>query len=556
MKNSIFALVLFLFFVPAHALSTKAFDRPKLVLLLVIDQFRADYLMRFQSRFMPPQLPSGKVGGFRFLTESGAYYPFATYEHLQCMTGPGHATVLTGAYPYASGIPTNYWYDREKKDRVYCTEDLQFKTVGVAKAKPHVGTSPSNLKASTIGDEIKNSGYPAKVVSIAVKDRAAILMGGHRPDLVLWHDFESFRWVSSEYYLKNQKLPEWVESINQKIESQKNKMLEWKPEGKETGYSDPVQYSAGRDPSFGIGVGFPHQIAANTMGVLRSPFGVEMTFDTALAAVKQMKLGNGQWTDLLAVSISSHDYLAHSHGPNSTEIEEMTIQEDRLISKFLNDLKAQIPGGLKNVVIVLTADHGGGHVPEWLNKAGVDAGRINEEDLSKQTNEVLEKKFGKLSDGQKYVLFGLDFNQYLNLKAISKKGLTISEVENEIKAFLKQQSWVADVFTSHDYEIKRLPLVKKGEQISKTYFPGRSGDVYIFANPNYIPTGDTATHLTGYNYDCTVPIVMVGSMFKRGKFAETAHVVDIASTLSFVLGITPPNMAEGRVLSEAIFQNK
>jgi hypothetical protein len=186
-------------------------SRPKLTLVLVIDQFRADYLTRFASRFLPSSGKNGEVGGFKYLMSKGAYFPQAKYDVLENMTCPGHATILTGSYPYLSGIVLNEWYDRSLGRMIYCVDDGDSPLVGSDLKGAESGVSPKNLVGTTVGDELKNSGRPSKIISIALKDRAAILLGGHRADLAVWLS-SNYRWVSSRYYVKDKELPRWIET--------------------------------------------------------------------------------------------------------------------------------------------------------------------------------------------------------------------------------------------------------------------------------------------------------------------------------------------------------
>ena len=204
-------------------------QKPKLVVLLVIDQFRADYLTRFQDRFLPAKGAKGSIGGFQYLVEKGAWFPQAQYDLLQNMTGPGHATLLTGAYPYLTGIPNNEWYDKERKAPVYCVEDRSIQWFG-GSPDEHAGSSPRNLIGSTLGDELKMVSASSRVVSIALKDRAAILMGGHRADAVIWMDPFRFQWTSTPFYFENGELPEWVRVVNSGLAAKKHTLVAGSPE--------------------------------------------------------------------------------------------------------------------------------------------------------------------------------------------------------------------------------------------------------------------------------------------------------------------------------------
>ncbi|MBC7693221.1 MAG: alkaline phosphatase family protein [Methylotenera sp.] len=549
---AVFSLLLLSAGIPAHAAPPQKTQKPKLVLFMVIDQFRADYLMRFKNQFKPAKGPGGSVGGFQYLMTEGAYYPYAEYDLLQCMTGPGHATVLSGAYPYQMGIPVNDWFDRPTQQRMYCTEDPGAKTLGVASTRPHVGTSPKNFLGSTVGDELKNSGYPSRVVSLALKDRAAILMGGHRADLAVWLDQEAFQWVSSDYYLPGGKLPDWLGKLNAALSQDKGKSITWSVEGKGSGLSvtDPLILKDAHNQA--IGAGFPHTVKSASKESLRLPYGLQITEALAEKALEEYGLGSGPATDLLAVSFSSHDYLAHAFGPNSREMEEMTLADDQNISKLLNFVNRSVPGGLKNVVIVLTADHGGVNNPDYLAANKMNAGRVDEAAILRTAEAELVKKFGKLEGNEKWIPYVADLNFHFNSRAIQKKELKAAELENVLREILLKTIGIAHVFTATDHQQRKLPPGMHQRQILKTYYPGRSGDVIGMLMPNFITLGDTASHMTGYAYDRTVPLVLAGAPFKAGQYAQKAEVIDIAPTLTYLLGTMPPTLSEGRVLSEAL----
>jgi len=528
---------------------------PRFILIIMIDQFRADYLSRFESRFLPAKGKNGHIGGFRHLMTQGAYYPQGQYDLLQSVTASGHATVLTGAYPYQSGIPNNHWYDTESKKLIYCTDDPKYPVIA-----PHpgsssdTGVSPKHLFATTVGDELKNAGYPSQVVSIALKDRAAVLMGGHRADLALWFDKESRSWTSSRYYLPEGKLPQWIQQLNQQSLPPVHQKLQWTlPSENGTGYSSDDSKAQANHENAGIigGTQFPHSTQATSDGIFSMPIGIDLTITAAEKAIQHYRLGKGKYTDLLAVSFSTHDVIGHSFGLNSREIEELTVHEDKAISKLLNLIQKSIPGGLSQTVVVLTADHGASSSPEWATQHKIKAGRIDETQLASQLSQHLNEKFGKPAQGN-WVATLVDFNVYLNHPAIGQKKLDQASVEAEAKAFLKQLPGVAFVVSSSDYEKRILPPGMLERQTLHTYFSGRSGDLIIVPRPYFIAGDCTGSHITGYSYDRTVPILLAGYHIKKGIFSNRAEVIDIAPTLSFLTGTVPPSLSEGRVLSESL----
>ncbi|MBS1962800.1 MAG: alkaline phosphatase family protein [Bdellovibrionales bacterium] len=535
---------------PIYAASREIIpQRPKLVVLLVIDQFRADYLMRFASRFLPAKGPKG-YGGFHTLIDRGAYYPLAEYDTLQCMTGPGHATLLTGSFPYQNGIPINNWFDQKTQSMYYCVEDPTTASVGGDPKKPHAGTSPKTLLGTTVSDEYKNAGYPSRVVSVALKDRAAILMGGHRADYAIWHDPKAFQWMTSRKYSPDGELPEWVAGMNEELKKESGQKFTWEAPGKGTGFSDETTEPDAKY-LWGMESHFPHHLVKGERRSIYSPYGIEITRRLAERAIEKLKLGQENRTDFLFVSLSAHDYLAHGFGPNSREMEEMTVAEDAEIGKLLKTIDKKV--GLDRAIIALSADHGGGHTAEYLTKNGIPAGRIDEPALRAELNELMKKEFGSAPKDQMWVPWSEDFSFYLNHPALDAKGPEARlKAEELLRKYLLAQAGAAFVVTSTDVLLKRVPAGELGRKVLLTYYPERSPDVIMIPKSGWHSTGDYATHLSGYSYDRYVPLVLTGRGLKPGRYAQSAKIVDLAPTLSFLLGTVPPSLSEGRVLSEAL----
>jgi predicted AlkP superfamily pyrophosphatase or phosphodiesterase len=519
-------------------------QKPKLVVMIVIDQFRADYLTRFQSRFLPAKNKEGRPGGFRYLMEQSAYYPFAKYDVLQCMTGPGHSMISTGAYPYQTGVPMNDWYDSNKRQPVYCVQDPDDSAT----------VSPKNLIGSTIGDELKNAGHPSRVVSIALKDRAAIFMGGHRADFALWFDPVKLEWTSNKFYLSDGrlpgKLPDWISRINQEISGRKGELYLWQSKGKPTGLTMDVSPNVSGNVS-GENHGFKHQVTIGTQEALKLPYGLELTTQAAEQAIRKLGLGKGRDSDLLMISFSSHDYLGHLYGPNTLEMEEMTLAEDRNLSKLFATINREVPGGLSETLIVLTGDHGVAPSSSWLNTVKINAGRLDVTEIVQKLEKRLKEKFGEPSSG-KWVEYLADLNFYLSAESIRNSKASRETIEEEAKTELRSNSAAAFVFSQTDYFKRRLPPGMFERKILKTYFPGRSGDLVLIPKPYFMDDSNPVDHITGYSYDCTVPLLLSGKEFRKGIYSTQANVVDIAPTLAFILGIIPPTGAEGRVLSESL----
>ena len=507
---------------PARARTAKRALSPayRLGVVIVVDQFRADYLMRFKNRFLPA---AGNSKGYRFLTEKGAYFPLADHGLLQDMTGPGHAAILSGAYPYRHGISTNVWFDRDAKTEVYCVEDGTTHTIGpegaIKSAKGSV--SPRNFNASTVGDELKNANRASRVVSISLKDRAAILMGGKRTDFTLWFDEKHCQWVSSDFYL--QKLPDFALGENEKLKTEKG-----------------VKFD------FGARKG----IEACSKEALRSPWGIRKTFDFALDAVESLGLGKGADTDLLMVSLSSHDFLGHQLGPNHPDMEEITVEEDRLVSDFLNRLSKKVPGGMDGIFVVLTGDHGIPPLP--LPKDRVPSENLPADEIRNAVEKAMTRAYGKPAGG-KWVDAEVEAQVYFNPEAMKSAGITPAQAVIPVREALLRERYADQVWARDEilYE-RKVPAGEYGVVADRT-LSRRSGDLIVVLKPyfftdSYYPV----THMTFYSYDRYVPLVFYGKTFRRGVHRQIVNVVDIAPTLSRVLDVLPPSQSEGRVLTEIL----
>ena len=466
--------------------------KPKLVLILVIDQFRSDYLSKFQSKFVEAG-NSKAPGGFNFLMSQGAYFPTAEYDAMQDMTCPGHATIASGSHPGQTGIILNDWYSRKSGKKVYCTDDSE-DTV-----------SPRNLKTTTIGDELKGISKNSKVISIALKDRSAVMLGGHRSDGSYWFDTKEWKWLTSSYYKNSNHA--WLNEhkVNPKF-----------PKAKET---------------------------------IETKDGVEMTLDLAQFALTKLELGKSKNTDILAVSLSSHDLLGHMLGPDHDDMEKMTLAEDVLISKFLKALAKHL-GSLDEVTIAFTADHGVGPTIEQAKQNNFSAGKVDSKAMKDKLTAHLNESFGD-SKGQPWIDSFSSGHVFFNEKLVKEMKISTESLYQTAKNFLKSEPGVANVFSSIDFEKSNLPGSIVGDQIRKSYIPDFSGDLVVLTEPFWIPPDIKATHMTGYSYDRSVPVILYGKQFKKGVYAG-AKVVDIAPTLAHVLGTLPPLKNEGKVLSQSL----
>ena len=492
------------------------FKKPKLVLVLVVDQLRADLISTNLDLFLPPQ-KNGQFGGYRYLTDFGAYFPFAEYEVSHSMTCPGHAMILSGAYPYNTGIPTNEFRDPKTGKVVYCADDEKF------------GMSPERLQAPTFGDQLRLHNPQSRIFSVALKDRSSIMLGGKAANQVYWFNQQKFEWVTSGYYEKNAlKNLDWIKNWNNKIQPLKDSNQVWTP--------------------MLLKENFRHETKAQDPLVLGYPFGIDLAVQFTEQMIRENGIGKSEATDLLALSISSHDISGHEFGPSAPEVKDLTLLEDRAFSKLFNLLNKQIPGGLKNVLIVLTADHGVGPTPGQALSLNLDAGVIDQKQLVPNLNKYLEKEFGKLPNN--YILESRFFNLYYSEEFKNHKDR--AKIEAFLKELLQKEPGILHVMSEQDYLSRHLPPEIFGRQAQKTYIPGKSGDMVYYPKPYFIDKNKPATHLTGYAYDRTVPVIFAGPGIKKGIYSDKAFVVDIVPTLSFILGLVPPAMSEGKVLSSGV----
>jgi hypothetical protein len=539
-------------------------ERPRLVVLISIDQFRADYLRRFQDLFLPPE-GKGGVGGFRWLMERGAYETDAHHDHYPLFTGPGHSIHFTGAPPYKTGIVGNEWFDREMSSTRYCVQDPKSPLVGAPDPDGKRGISPVTLRTSTVGDELKMAtGGQAKVWGLALKDRAGVLMAGHLADGVLWFDEETSAWISSRFYFKSGQLPDWVTSWNaaKKIDPFFGKTwnLSVPPAALKRLWTPRNEFA---NPRTGLGKMFPHPITGGLdkpgkafyAAFESTPYANEYVLETAEELIRREKLGQDATPDILAINLSTNDYIGHSFGPDSPEVLDVTAQTDRQLSRFFRFLGRAVPGGLQNVTIVLTADHGVSPMVEEMAEAGLPtAGGYLEKALTDAVKAALDKAFGP-GDWLKALS---EFNLYLDVDAFRQKGIEPAKAEEVAAEALRHQPGIYAAYTRSQIVEGRVPDTDIGHRVTLGFHPKVSGDVVIVLDPytvtNY--SGGSVvkgtTHGTTYAYDTSVPLILAGAGIKPGRYTQRVSTLDIAPTLSTLLGVLQPSGCEGHVLSPAL----
>lgn len=530
-------LILFLVFI--SFLNTYAQSRPKLVVGIVIDQMKMEYLYRFSDDF--------SSNGFKRLLNDGYTFHNMHYNYMPTYTAPGHASIYTGTTPSVHGIVGNEWFSRKLGKEMYCTDDDSVSTLGGGKDKEGK-MSPKNLQSTTITDELRMAtNFKGKVIGVSLKDRGAILPAGHFANWAFWYS-KTGAFISSTFY--GSALPNWVTEFNQEKHFMPYINQGWdlfKPlatyneslpddnsyEGKLYNSTAPV---------------FPYNLKdmfdKNDAGVLRStPFGNNLLAEFAMKAIEKEELGKDEITDFLALSFSSTDYVGHLLGPRSMELQDTYLRLDQTIADFLTYLDKTV--GKNNYLIFLTADHGGAENVNFLKDHKLNVNNVEPKDIRKAL-----KKFSIDTYGEDLILNYSNFNLFFNKEIIKVKGLELSKVKLAFKDFFMTQEQVKRVYTEEEI------LASTGNDfnlstIANGYDVTQNGDLVVLDKAGYIEYQGTGTsHGTLYSYDTHVPLIFYGWNIKKGESHDRKVITEIAPTLSQLLKIPFPNGTQAQVLSE------
>jgi predicted AlkP superfamily pyrophosphatase or phosphodiesterase len=502
------------------ALASAYNAHPKLVVVIVIDQFRGDYLERYRDQF--------GEGGFRLLLDHGASFTDCNYNYANTSTAPGHATLFTGAYSNRHGILANEWWDPQKKQMVTAVEDEGTRILGIATNSP--GASPHNLLAGTLGDELKLATQgKARVFGIALKDRAAVFAAGFAGDGAYWIDQKSGAWVTSTYY--RSELPKWVQDFNNGKRAEKYLNLEWKDgDGRVLRTTKPPE---GKESTFSELVG-------------STPFANDYELEFARELVTNERMGNGPATDLLVISLSANDILGHKVGPDSPEVRAMTLATDHQLAGFFDFLGHEV--GLANIWIALSADHGIAPLPSTATALRIPAASFSGEKLRAQMNQSLSTKLQRTAEYLRTLDYPL---AWLNEDAFAALRMKEEGAERAVGEALKQAG-LRGYYTRSQLRDGEAPNTEAGLQYLHSYSP--VGGWYVMGVPAPYSVGVTSgtDHASPYTYDTHVPLVLYGLPFQPGAYRTHAEPVDLAVTLASLLGIDAPTQAMGRVLIEAL----
>jgi len=532
---------------PVPVASTKI-PRPKLVVGIVVDQMRWDYLYRFYNRY--------QNNGFKRLLNEGFSCENTQVNYIPTFTGPGHTCIYTGSVPSIHGIAGNDYIIQATGKSMYCTEDNSVQTVGSTSIAGQM--SPRNLLVTTVTDELRlANNFRSKVIGIALKDRGGILPAGHTANAAYWFDDKSGNWITSTYYMKE--LPQWAKDFNDQKLPETYLKLDWtslypvetylqstpddsKYEGKFKGTDAPT-----------LPVKTSALYKQSGLGLIRNtPYGNTLTIDMAVAAINGEQLGQGDQTDFLAMSLSSPDYIGHQFGINAVEIEDTYLRLDRDIANFLNFLDAKVGKG--NYTVFLTADHGAAHNTAFLNDHDIPAGVWDEASVLKDMNKMLMDKYKTDS----LVLSLNNYQVNFNYRIVNYLHIDQDELKKECIKYLQQQPEIEYAVDMTKVASSSIPEPLR-ERIINGYNAKNSGAIQIILDPAWFtghgsgdggPTG--TTHGTWNPYDNHIPLVFMGWGIQHGSAVREVHMTDIAPTIAALLHIQAPNGCIGVPIPEVL----
>lgn len=530
------------------ASATKTLPRPKLVVGIVVDQMRWDYLYRFYDRY--------QSNGFKRLLNDGFSCDNTLIDYIPTFTAPGHTCAYTGSVPAIHGIAGNDFIIQATGRSVYCTEDTTVKTVGSTSAAGKM--SPRNLLTTTVTDELRlATNFRSKVIGIALKDRGGILPAGHTANAAYWFDDKSGNWITSTYYMND--LPQWVKDFNDQKLPETYLKLDWNTLYPIDTYVQTLpdnskyegKFSGADSPTFPVKTSSIYKKTG--LGLIRStPYGNTLTLDMAVAAINGEQLGQHDVTDFLAVSFSSTDYVGHQFGPNSVEIEDVYLRLDRDFASLFTFLDAKVGKG--NYSVFLTADHGAAHNTAFLNDHGIPANVWEDAAVKDSLNKVLLKKY-KI---EKLVLSLANYQVNFNYKDMNYAKLDEDAVKKDCIAYLEKSPGVAYAIDMKNVKTANIPDELR-TRIINGYSPVHSGAIQIILEPGWFtghsgseagPTG--TTHGTWNPYDAHIPLVFMGWGIQHGHLNRETHMTDIAATVAALLHIQAPNGCIGTPIQEVL----
>jgi predicted AlkP superfamily pyrophosphatase or phosphodiesterase len=514
-------------------------NKPRLLLILTIDQARSEYMDRFRPIF---------TGGLKYILDKGVFFTDAHHHHAVTATGPGHASMATGLYPAHSGVIANQWYDRESGQRVNCVQDSDSPIIrpdsedASSSSSSSSGRSPRNLSATALPDWIKGRSPETKIFTASGKDRSAILTGGKSADAAFWYDGRTGQFVTSQYYMKE--YPPWMKRFHERKIADSYFGKPWQPLPVDPSLLEQLEIQALDRGDYHWA--FPHPIGGASLtptssfydSLYSSPFLDSYLAELAKTIVDSESLGKDEHLDVLGLCFSSVDTVGHQYGPNSPEILDTFQRLDRSLGELFQFLDDRI--GMEHVVIALGADHGALPLPEYLKLKGKEGKRFSTEDITcyQQAEAELDSRFGS----EDWLLRGL----YLNYEAIGRRNLKRQEVETALANTLGRCSAVEKVWTRTELESTTESTDPYFEMYKHNFHPERSPDLFVQVKQFHLSRlRDGTTHGSPYPYDSHVPLVVVFPGIIPGSISERVYTVDLAPTVASLLGIPVPGELDG-----------
>ncbi len=537
-------ILVFALFLSATSLHTFAQTQPKLVVGIVVDQMRMDYIYRYWDKY--------SENGFKKLMNEGFTCKNAHYNYIPTYTGPGHASIFTGATPMNHGIIANDWFDKASDKSLYCVSDSLAKSVGTNNEQGKM--SPSHLLAPTLGDAFKiSTQFRGKSIGVSIKDRAAILPAGHSADAAYWMDFETGNFITSNHYMNS--LPKWASRFNSEKHADELAKEGWQTLLAIEKYTESTEDNTPYEKVYnknGYPV-FPYDLPQlikdkSYYAFANSPYGNTIVRQFAEQAIINEDLGDDEFIDLLTISFSSPDIIGHAFGPQSIEIEDTYIRLDLEVAQLIASLNERI--GKENYTLFLTADHAAAQVPSYLKDHKIPTNYF-------ETDRFLEELKAHLNSslGQGRWLLNYSNQQiFLNHALIASKNLETDLVLDEIKTFALSFKGVANALSSSQLQ-HPLPSDQFAFMAQRGWNPLRSGDMVIQFLAGWMEYGHQGTtHGSSYNYDSHVPIIFYGFGINQGVELEPVEITQIAPTISIVTSTAFPMLSDHRPISKAIIQ--